>query len=468
VLGLLAIPNVFEAFESYVAQHPTTAGLIVAGVGDLYHCDLASAMPASLRTCKAAGVARTEGWVDYSFMPTFGAFAPGQSVGIVRSSHKAFKETVYDSQLLRDPDTVIIVNVSKIPKHALDTAWPGVFPIVIQMSTDDPERQARRELWADTLPALLEAPEALPAFAVPSGVQAADFQNQTARFEVVALNVLRQLFGAEVDWDAAKLLEFRDDVTNFVGSSFQYRDGVVGAAARLFLGDPETGIRTFVPKREHIESQVFPCPAARRFMQEAERRGMAGSLRLREFLFALFFAGLRGTPDMVDSIMKVILREPKKFVPLFKADPEAFMLEAARLNPTVGGLLGPVGKASVFHAQNRYQEGIAGGPAHREEAGDWYAAMIGGANLDPAVFGGPNKDPVYAADFIPGREHADRLVTWVTELRDLRRCKDAAGCSEAPRPCPGTHLARRVAKQAVAFFVDGVDAARGPFGKSEL
>lgn len=54
----------------------------------------------------------------------------------------------------------------------------------------------------------------------------------------------------------------------------------------------------------------------------------------------------------------------------------------------------------------------------------------------------------------------DRILTWNAELGDIRKCKNTAGfpsCKEAPRPCVGTWLSLRVAKAAVAFFMDGVE-----------
>merc|ERR1712050_15710 len=102
---------------------------------------------------------------------------------------------------------------------------------------------------------------------------------------------------------------------------------------------------------------------------------------------------------MVDAIMKVVMRNPRKYVPLFKADPEAFMLEAARLNPPVGGMVGPVGDTTVVHSRSAFQQGLIGSTTYEEKVGEWYAGYIGSVNLDPEIFGGPTKDLAYAKSF---------------------------------------------------------------------
>ena len=77
------------------------------------------------------------------------------------------------------------------------------------------------------------------------------------------------------------------------------------------------------------------------------------------------------------------------------------------------------------------------------------------ANLDPAVFGGPNGS---AKAFVPGRENADRLLTWVSELRDIRECPSPALGSDAlPRNCPGAELAQSIVVQVTTHFLEGIE-----------
>ena len=56
------------------------------------------------------------------------------------------------------------------------------------------------------------------------------------------------------------------------------------------------------------------------------------------------------------------------------------------------------------------------GRSHTAKAGDFGTLTTSGANVDPAIFGSD------AMEFRPGRENADRLLTWNNELRDIRSC----------------------------------------------
>ena len=69
------------------------------------------------------------------------------------------------------------------------------------------------------------------------------------------------------------------------------------------------------------------------------------------------------------------------------------------------------------------------GRTHTAKAGDFGLMSTSGANVDPAVFGSD------AMEFRPGRENADRLLTWNNELRDIRSCgKHCTFCALTP-PC---------------------------------
>ena len=64
----------------------------------------------------------------------------------------------------------------------------------------------------------------------------------------------------------------------------------------------------------------------------------------------------------------------------------------------------------------------------------------------------------YAKAFVPGRENADRLLTWVSELRDIRVCPSPAlGCDTSPRNCPGAELAQRIIAQVTTYFLEGIE-----------
>jgi len=344
------------------------------------------------------------------------------------------------------------VNTSKIPVEARELALPGIWPVVIQLDTDNPDRVKRRNFWADNLPALVEVSEdQFPAFVPPKGYTKMDFENFHAIFAAISVNFFGQLFGHEVEWDAKLIEEIRDAQMDFLGGGastggIQYKNEIAGKVMSLFIGNPA---EILAEKRKIFEAQLFSTTKAKEFIAEAKKQGYAnGEAELRHFVFGLIFAGLLGAPQMVEAIILMISKDPKTYVSLFRKDAEAFMLEAARFQVTVGGMLFYANKESTFNIK---------GKVFKEHVGDPAMNWNSGHNFDPLVYGGPKKDLEYAAKFIPGRENADRLMTWNNELRDVRKCKNAAGCPEAPRPCPGIHLARRVSRQVVEFFIGGLE-----------
>eukprot|EP00929_Paragymnodinium_shiwhaense_P034296 TRINITY_DN18683_c0_g1_i1.p1 TRINITY_DN18683_c0_g1~~TRINITY_DN18683_c0_g1_i1.p1 ORF type:complete len:485 (-),score=95.74 TRINITY_DN18683_c0_g1_i1:366-1820(-) len=453
-LAILTIPQVYHPIEQYYAKNPSLLLLIVAGIGmeKLGHCgsdivqDTMSYKSVSpkKRICGSLAFERMYGWgepgVDDSFF-----------FGFRRHTSAAIREIAYDPKLTRSKDIVIAVNTTTIPEEIRELALPGIWPIVIQLNTDDPRRVKHRKFWAENLPALAEVPDSeMPAFRIPKGVVSKDFRDYHAIFAAIAENYFRHLFGTEVDWSGAEIEAYRDAQMNFIGGTatkgIQYKNALAGAVFSVFIGNPA---EILAEKRKHLEEQIFSTERAKKFIAQAHEEGILdGKAELRHFIFGLAFAGLLGAPQMAEAIINMIASNPKFYVPLFRKDPEAFMLEAARWQVTVGGMI-------FLH--NKEHKFTFNGKEHTEQPGDYGVTWNAGHNLDPAIFGGPNKDPEYAKKFIPGRENADRLMTWNNELRDVRKCGHAAGCSEAPRPCPGIHLSRRVLRQTIEFFIGGFE-----------
>ena len=166
------------------------------------------------------------------------------------------------------------------------------------------------------------------------------------------------------------------------------------------------------------------------------RYGAEGAARMGELLFISMFAGVVGIVGILSVTLKHMSEEPAERKALYRKDPEAYVLEAARLFPSVAGM--------TPHVESATQEvevaGSCGAYTMREGAEGF--TIPTGPNYDPAVFDD-------ADAFTPGRENADRLMTWNAELRDIRD-------GSAPRGCPGTHLSLRVLVQAVGFFSEGM------------
>merc|ERR1719215_1206202 len=165
------------------------------------------------------------------------------------------------------------------------------------------------------------------------------------------------------------------------------------------------------------------------------------------------FAGYGGTGNLAMETLKMILKDPAKYTALFRKDKKAFMLEAARVYPPVGGMNAfAYRKELTFHFQ-----GHDGKPLRKPKTvvpGDVGIIFTSTANQDPLIFADPGS-------FIPGRANADKLLSWNNEVGEFGKCKTVAGCPEAPRGCPGTFLSYRIATRAVEFFVDGIEEASG-------
>jgi len=195
-----------------------------------------------------------------------------------------------------------------------------------------------------------------------------------------------------------------------------------------------------------LYSKVVVTEAAKKFMSAAEKQGLNGEVRLRDFIWIIMFAGYGGTGYLTFETFNLVKSDPAKFLKLYRQNPEAFVLESARLNPAVAGQ-----NPSVIPDDIAYK-GVDGKPRIFPK-GSWASLSSSGANRDPSVFPDP-------AAFKVDRPNLDRILTWNAELGDMRKCNSTAGfpsCKEAPRPCPGTWLAIRVANAAIAFFMEGVE-----------
>ncbi|CAK8988533.1 unnamed protein product [Durusdinium trenchii] len=165
---------------------------------------------------------------------------------------------------------------------------------------------------------------------------------------------------------------------------------------------------------------------------------MNGMDRVRKVVYEFNFAGLGGDgPGGGLATMKMlrqIQRAPEKMVPLFKKNPEAFIMEVIRTQGGGGAGVGP------WVVQKTRNHTLGTGKVLTEYAGNYANTIALHANFDPSVFGGPDRDQEYAMKFSPGRENADRMLNFVAELREIRKCPNVTGCEAAPRFCLGTFI----------------------------
>lgn len=193
------------------------------------------------------------------------------------------------------------------------------------------------------------------------------------------------------------------------------------------------------------------------FMAEAERRGFNGKEALSGLFLPMVIAGMSspGTTFYAMYSIDQLKKDIKTMVPLYKKDPEAFNLEIVRLN-------GAGGANAQFHAKKTTQWKLPSGRVITERQGTYAMTNTKLAGYDPSVWGGPTMDPEYAMKFIPGRDNRERVIAWMSELQDIRKCPNMTGCEAAPRFCPGAEFTQRLTRQVVDFYVDTcVDGASG-------
>merc|ERR1711957_912546 len=95
-----------------------------------------------------------------------------------------------------------------------------------------------------------------------------------------------------------------------------------------------------------------------------------------------------------------------------------------------------------------------GGKIITERKGTYAMTNTKLAGYDPAVWGGPTMDTEYSMKFIPGRENRERVICWMSELQDIRKCPNMTGCDAAPRFCPGAEFTQRLTRQVVDFYIE--------------
>eukprot|EP00928_Gymnodinium_smaydae_P073621 TRINITY_DN5679_c1_g3_i2.p1 TRINITY_DN5679_c1_g3~~TRINITY_DN5679_c1_g3_i2.p1 ORF type:complete len:496 (-),score=95.37 TRINITY_DN5679_c1_g3_i2:76-1452(-) len=384
--------------------------------------------------------ARAYGWK--SGVAPIAMFSLGIPEGPLYYSHAAYKAVANDPKAGRPADVMVLSNKSALPFGVLPDSEPV---ILLNFDTGHPEHFARRSLLADALPALMQKPPVDPELAIPKGVKPSDaavfghplgglryLSLKRIVFDVVGLNIFKNLFDVDISEDLAGHFEY-DSI---------FAPGVLGMPVTKGSGARLSEIRTSILKK------VAASARGKEFVALAQSRDMDGSKRLDEMVWIAMFAGYGGTSNLAFETIKHVLKKPAEYAALFRKDPEAFMLEAARLYPPVGGM-NPmkVTKAAKYSFQN-------GRPDMEVKPGDLGVIFTSNANRDPTIF----KDP---EEFRPGRENADRLLSWNAEIRDFSTCDSVAGCPAAPRGCPGTFLSLRIATKTVAYFVGGIEEALG-------
>eukprot|EP00928_Gymnodinium_smaydae_P030629 TRINITY_DN22723_c1_g3_i1.p1 TRINITY_DN22723_c1_g3~~TRINITY_DN22723_c1_g3_i1.p1 ORF type:complete len:502 (+),score=66.74 TRINITY_DN22723_c1_g3_i1:56-1507(+) len=372
-----------------------------------------------------------------------------------RVSHASVREAVYNPAMQKVADQFITANTSTVPDGYFA---PGVLPTLLQLATNDPDRIAHRDLVSAVMPAISEEPTEVPAFKAYPGITASDLKDEALfhnylpirpvgakTVDVFGYAFFRHAFGVELS--SHELEQLNEWTTVF-------------QKALINMGTKAGGARC-AELAKVFEDKVAASGVGKALVEEATKRGMDGAGHLRKLVFQFVFAGFGGNGPggalALFKMLKLIEKNPDEYVPLFQKDPSAFVWECLRIHGGGGSGVNPfiVSEASTFTiAQQTFEE----------KAGRLAGTVMVHANHDPAVFGGgmPTKQgqDAYARAFIPGRENADRILNFVNEPRDIRKCGNMTGCAAAPRFCMGPFLLHRLMVELGSWYVEGRLAAK--------
>mmetsp|Transcript_74319 Transcript_74319/g.193613 ORF Transcript_74319/g.193613 Transcript_74319/m.193613 type:complete len:475 (+) Transcript_74319:71-1495(+) len=444
ILGLLCVPTIEDAFASFAYANLRGFPLMIAGsmvtirhftycMGDYLGC---------VKKEAADDLVMMFSWENGigNFVPfSMSALKQGRLEMPIHFSHATYRAIAHDPKAGRPRDYFVFSHKSDLPAGTLPDGEPD---ILLNFDTGSPEHTARRKLIGDMLPSLKFKRKVVPEFKVPPGVEAKAAVHQLGALEKVTGGALkRQVFdlvGYNVFWQL-----FGVDIGEHLADHFVYdatlAPGVLGFPLFGFQGAKLQEIRA------KIHAKVASGDIAKAFVAEAKERGMDGEKRLSEMVWIAMFAGYGGTGNLAFSTVQHVLLDPAKYVPLYRNDPKAFMLEAARLYPPVAGMNPVAYRKATEHK-------LANGVVLKPQPGDIAVILSSGSNMDPNVFKEPHA-------FRPGRPNATKLLSWNNELDAFASCDSVAGCAAAPRGCPGTWLSLHVATEAVGFFVGGLEAA---------
>jgi len=372
----------------------------------------------------------------------------GQGNGPNIFSHAQYKKAAHSPTAGRFDDHFIMSNLSTLPPGVVPTE---VVPAVLHMHTDNPEHKKRRTLMVDMLINIQKTPdpEKTPVkfneIVAPPGVTNRDGGNYTLIKRTVGFNLFRWMFGVDLSVDQLTMME-------------EYDGTLALAVMGLFGKENIKGGETLAKIRKEIEGVIIPSNEGQKYIAGANERGMDGLNRLREVIFISMFAGYGGTGGLTTLSVAHLVGDPKNQVPLFFADTKAYMEECARFFPPVNGM-------NPYKVTDAFKGALSNGKEVDWPVGTFGMMSTSGANRDPAVFKDPNV-------FKPGRENGDRFMTFNNEYREVNACVSTADCPKAPRGCPGTHMALRLATGVMKFFAEGekakLDEAAVSSGQQEL
>eukprot|EP00928_Gymnodinium_smaydae_P020363 TRINITY_DN17870_c0_g2_i1.p1 TRINITY_DN17870_c0_g2~~TRINITY_DN17870_c0_g2_i1.p1 ORF type:complete len:1433 (-),score=358.29 TRINITY_DN17870_c0_g2_i1:61-4269(-) len=230
------------------------------------------------------------------------------------------------------------------------------------------------------------------------------------------------------------------------------------------LGDTfhKITLGTFLNKVGEIREGVYAAAAATHVGRDVlrEAREVEGYSEadaedlLMQLVDGFMFAGLLGTGHLTTHTLDLIRKDPATYVPMWRQDRDAFLLESARLDPPVTSVT-----ALLDRDRNVSVASGSGGTGFVDvalEKGTTVQLVLAEANVDPAVFGGKAQSRERAREFDPLRRSK-------RELRQILSWNGVHGRvmeGTAPRGCLGYHVSFDVAAKVVERFLPVVEQER--------
>lgn len=372
---------------------------------------------------------------------------------LIRASHAANKKMYYDKKTDRFANKMVSIDTEKTAAFFA----PGVQPTLLSIGTSDPRWWATRDLWTATILQLARDPSEKHNLVFPSvaGLTEASFCKALDGWNVhlsgllrhgdptklmpdelgylVGFNFFRELFGTEMTKEHMDMM-------------FEWQ-AVFGLLTQTNLAT-SAQIERSLHIQKTIEEEVLKGEWSKGFLAEAKKRGMDGPGQLRSLLVSFIIAGFGapGTGLYSAYVIGQLNSDSQRMVPLYLKDPEAFLLEVVRLN-------GAGGANSNFHEPEDLKVTLPSGKTVTAKKGVASSTNLLVASWDPEVWGGPSKSMEYASTFSPGRENRYQVISWMSELGDIRKCPNMTGCDAAPRFCPGSEFTQRLTRQVTDFYI---------------
>ena len=249
-----------------------------------------------------------------------------------------------------------------------------------------------------------------PPLLPPQGHDYSPTRTQAVRL-AIARRVFWRLWGAELPPDAEQpLLDYFD-----WGWTCIYGE-------RFHTLTVNIALRRLDEIRAKVLLAVHATPAGRDFhtaISSAERNTTLADKLLVAAADGMLFSGMLAISHQVEGLLERIEAAPETMLPLWKADPRAFLVEHMRLNP-------PLTSVTAVTKERSTQDlgmGLLGNHSIEFEAGTTMQLLLAVANTDPRVFGGALHLASRARDFDPKRGVAELnsvLFSWTGLLPDVQ------------------------------------------------